>query len=109
MDQKYINEYLASVNGDSSLTNDSKALIQKHITGLFAFAQSRQANESNPNPVNKSGNPAVQNQGPSQNSRDQLQPEYNQNNQNQPNPVQNQGLGQNNQPNQNQPRPVNRI
>src|ERR1035437_8999730 len=60
MDQNYLNEYLASVNGDSSLTNDSKTLIQKHIAGLFAFAQSRQANESNQNPVNKSGNPAVQ-------------------------------------------------
>lgn len=60
MDQRYLNEYLASVQGDLSLTIDSKALIVKHITGLFAFAQSRQANESNPNPVNKSGNPAEQ-------------------------------------------------
>ena len=48
MDQKYLNEYLASVNGDSSLTNDSNALIQKHITGLFAFAQQRQVNENKP-------------------------------------------------------------
>src|SRR5674476_209075 len=103
MDQKYLNEYLASVQGDSSLTIDSKALIVKHITGLFAFAQSRQANESNPNPVNKSGNPAVQEFNPNYPNQTQpqnrLQPEYNQNqpSQNQP------GLSQN------QTRPVNRI
>src|SRR5674476_467911 len=82
MDQKYISEYLASVNGDSSLTNDSKLLIQKHIAGLFAFAQSRQANEKNPNPVNKSGNPAVQQFNPNYpNQPNQAQtlnrPEYN--------------------------------
>ena len=95
MDQNYLNEYLASVNGDSSLTNDSKDLIQKHITGLFAFARRRdnekQANENKP----------VQDQGLSQrldqNTSTQQQSEYIQT---QPNL---------NQPSQNQPRPVNRI
>ena len=86
MDQNYLHEYLESVNGDSSLTNDSKDLIQKHITGLFAFARRRdnekQANENQP----------AQNQGLGQNTGDQLQPEYNQN-----------------QPNLNPSRPVNRI
>jgi hypothetical protein len=47
MEQKYISEYLASVNGDSSLTIDSKNLITKHITGLFAFARDREAAERN--------------------------------------------------------------
>src|ERR1035437_10430006 len=98
MDQNYLNEYLASVNGDSSLTNDSKDLIQKHIAGLFAFARRRdnekQANENKPQtnaPVT-----TVQNQGPGQrldqNTSTQSQPDYNQN-----------------QPNLNPSRPVNRI
>ena len=90
MDQNYLNEYLASVNGDSSLTNDSKDLIQKHITGLFAFARRRdnekQANENKP----------VQDQGLNQrldqNTSTQQQSEYIQP-----------------QPNHAQPRPVNRI
>lgn len=47
MDQRYLNEYLASVNGDSSLTIDSKNLIMKHITGLFAFERRKQDEENN--------------------------------------------------------------
>ena len=49
MDQRYLNEYIASVNGDSSLTIDSKNLITKHITALFAFAQ-RKNEEAKNNP-----------------------------------------------------------
>ena len=48
MDQKYLNEYLASVNGDNSLTNDSKILIQKHIAGLFAFERRKKDEENKP-------------------------------------------------------------
>ena len=46
-DQKYLNEYLNSVNGDSSLTQDSKDLIAKHIHGLRAFVQQRQEADKN--------------------------------------------------------------
>jgi ribonuclease HI len=79
MDQNYLNEYLASVNGDSSLTNDSKDLIQKHITGLFAFARRRdnekQANENKPVQNQEIG------QRLDQNTSTQQQPDYIQNQQ----------------------------
>ena len=48
MDQRYLNEYLASVNSDSSLTIDSKNLIMKHITGLFAFERRKKEEENKP-------------------------------------------------------------
>ena len=97
MDQNYLNEYLASVNGDSSLTNDSKDLIQKHIAGLFAFARRRdnekQANENKP--VHDQG----LDQRLDQNTSTQQQSDYTQN-QTQPQPQ---------PPYSQNPRPVNRI
>ena len=100
-DQKYLNEYLNSVNGDSSLTQDSKDLIAKHIHGLRAFVQQRQANENKDvkNPVSTPVDTSVRGQ-PSVNPP---QSQYNPNQTNQPT-----------YPNQNQPtypnqtNPVNR-